>query len=315
MTKPSPTRRPHPSEQGFALLAVLFLVALMTLSLAIALPKISRQIQRDRELETMNRGKQYARAVKMYYKKFGFYPSSVDLLVKPTNNVRFLRKKYVDPTTGKDDWKPIYLGHNKAPTVWGFFGVPLGGAGPCSPDLFAGTTSTNTSSTTTPPGSSGSSSAFPSGNARANGAGCEGPDLNPPDPSTTAGATPPANQNAANGGTPDSTSGLNGQTFGGGPIMGFSPKSPKQSILVYKKKSHYNEWEFVFDPAAEQIMMQSTGGGLTPNGMPGSSGSPGNPGGPGNPGNPGIPGNPNLPGSPTGGTTGGNSGTSPSPSQ
>ena len=38
--------------------------------------------------------------------------------------------------------------------------------------------------------------------------------------------------------------------------MGFSPGSPQQSILVYKKKNHYNEWEFVYDPLAEQMMMQ-----------------------------------------------------------
>jgi type II secretory pathway pseudopilin PulG len=265
MTEPSPSRRPHPSEQGFALLAVLFLVALLTISLAVALPKISKQIQRDRELETMQRGKQYARAVKMYYTKFGYYPSSVDVLVKPTNNVRFLRKKYTDPTTGKDNWKPILVGRNKAPTVWGFFGVPLGGAGACAPDPFAGTNPTTTptaappTSSTTQPSPSGGSSAFTSPNSRATGAGCDSPDLNPSGtPATTAGATPPAGTNAANTNSPDSLSGLNGQTFGGGPIMGFSPNSPKQSLLVYKKKFHYNEWEFVFDPAAAQMMMQSS---------------------------------------------------------
>jgi hypothetical protein len=56
--------------------------------------------------------------------------------------------------------------------------------------------------------------------------------------------------------------------------MGFSPGSPKQSILVYKKKNHYNEWEFVYDPLAEQMMMQggNTGTIGTPAaGMPGSS--------------------------------------------
>jgi len=49
---------------------------------------------------------------------------------------------------------------------------------------------------------------------------------------------------------------LSGQTFGGAGIIGFSPNSPKQSIMVYKKKNHYNEWEFVYDPLAEQMMMQ-----------------------------------------------------------
>lgn len=44
--------------------------------------------------------------------------------------------------------------------------------------------------------------------------------------------------------------------------MGFSPPSDKQSILVYKKKNHYNEWEFVYDPLSEQMNGGSFGGGL-----------------------------------------------------
>ncbi len=43
--------------------------------------------------------------------------------------------------------------------------------------------------------------------------------------------------------------------FGGGGIIGFSPNSPKESILVYKKKKHYNEWEFVYDPLADQMVV------------------------------------------------------------
>ena len=69
---------------------------------------------------------QYRRAIQLYYRKFHAYPPNVDALVK-TNNIRFLRKKYIDPITGKDDWKPIMFGQNKAPTAMGFFGQPLAG--------------------------------------------------------------------------------------------------------------------------------------------------------------------------------------------
>ena len=92
------------------------MLALLILSLALPCPVSARQIQRDREIETMHRGKQYVRAVKLYYKKFGDYPPNVDALVK-TNEIRFLRKKYIDPITGKDDWKPIRFGQNKPPTA------------------------------------------------------------------------------------------------------------------------------------------------------------------------------------------------------
>ena len=45
-----------------------------------------------------------------------------------------------------------------------------------------------------------------------------------------------------------------GQAFGGGGIVGFEPASPKQSILVYKKKNHYNEWEFTYSPLSDMGM-------------------------------------------------------------
>ena len=51
----------------------------------------------------------------------------MDALEKSTT-VRFLRQKYVDPLTGKSDWRLIPVGQNKT-TVKGFFGQPLGGLG------------------------------------------------------------------------------------------------------------------------------------------------------------------------------------------
>jgi type II secretory pathway pseudopilin PulG len=234
------------------LVAVIFLLALFTIALAVALPKVSKEIQRDRDLETMQRGKQYARAVRMYYKKFNAYPPNVDALVKPTNNIKYMRKKYVDPTTGKDDWKPVRYGQNKAPMAMGFFGQPMGGTGGCSANTLGTTTSQSSSSS----GGTSSSSTSSSTNCATTGLNTSS------DTSSTTGGTPPTDPNAANTNTTSSsttgptgsTTGLNGQTFGGGGIIGFSPNSPKQSILVYKKKNHYNEWEFVYDPIIEQMI-------------------------------------------------------------
>ena len=50
------------------------------------------------------------------------------------------------------------------------------------------------------------------------------------------------------------------QTFGGGGIIGFSPASPKQSILTYKKKNHYNEWEFLYSPLVDQMRQGGNAG-------------------------------------------------------
>ena len=252
--KPAPIRRsPNPSEEGFTLLAVIFLVALLTIALAIALPKVTKEIQRDREIETMHRGKQYARAVKLYYKKFGAYPPNVDALVK-TNNIRFLRKKYIDPMTGVDDWKPVLFGQNKAPTAMGFFGQPLTGStvagiGPSGGNGVAGASS------------AGSSSFFGSSIFGASGSKADstGGSTNGSSDSSSAsnGGT---NASSTSGSTGSSSTGLTGQTFGGAGIIGFSPGSPKQSILVYKKKNHYNEWEFVYDPLADQVTISGNTG-------------------------------------------------------
>jgi type II secretory pathway pseudopilin PulG len=87
------------NEAGYVLLAVIFLTVILLISLAIAAPKMARSIQRDKELETIHRGEQYKRAIKLYYQKFGSYPTSIDQLVQ-TNQMRFLRKKYTDPLTG-----------------------------------------------------------------------------------------------------------------------------------------------------------------------------------------------------------------------
>ena len=107
-------------EEGFLLLGVLFMILLVMIALAVAAPKIADSIRRDKEQETIHRGKQYARAIQMYYNKFGRYPNTIDQLVK-TNNQRFLRKRYLNPMTGKDDWRIIHNGEQKVPSM-GLFG-------------------------------------------------------------------------------------------------------------------------------------------------------------------------------------------------
>jgi type II secretory pathway pseudopilin PulG len=268
MRTATPTRlTPKPSEEGYILVAVMFMLALLIIALTVAAPRIAKSIQRERELETMHRGKQYARAVKLYYKQFNTFPPNVDALVK-TNEIRYLRKKYIDPTTGKDEWKTIPYGQQKTQTL-GFFGQPIGGA----PMAGAGLNGNNGLAGATPIGGSsvvgfiGSSSvstpiggSTPTGSTDAgSGASAAGTST---DPSNGSGST----NSSGTGGTASSTgTGISsststfgpqtGQTFGGMGIMGFSPTSPKQSILVYKKKNHYNEWEFLYDPVADQLMM------------------------------------------------------------
>jgi type II secretory pathway pseudopilin PulG len=240
-------RRPKPSEEGYILVAVIFMLAILMISMMVAAPAIKKDIQRDRELETMQRGKQYARAIKMYYKKFNAYPPNVDALVK-TSNIRFLRKKYIDPTTGKDEWKPVRLGQNKTPTAMGFFGQPMAGS------TMAGIGSSGGNGVTGATTLGSSSSIFGSSSSATGTTSSSGTTTDSGSTSST-DATSSSTSSSATG-----LSGQTGQTFGGVGIIGFSPNSPKQSILVYKKKNHYNEWEFVYDPLADQTVISSGSG-------------------------------------------------------
>jgi type II secretory pathway pseudopilin PulG len=234
------TRRCRPSEQGYLLAVLTLMVALLVMSLAVAVPIVRKEIQRDQEVETMHRGQQYVRALQLYYRQFHSYPTNIDVL-EDSNQLRFLRRRYADPLTGKDDWQPIYFGQNKAPTALGFFGVPFGLDG------------------------------LPVAGAGSGGV---------PAASLSLGATP-ANSGSAgsdNSSTSSSGSGSTEQPLGGGPIIGFSPISTKQSILIYKTMNHYNEWEFVYDPYADWGMRGQLISQPNP-GPPPNAGSPGfNPG-------------------------------------
>jgi len=249
-----PMDRPPTHEEGYVLLTTVFAVALIMLSLSLALPVMRRDLQREKEIETMNRGKQYARAVQLYYRRFRTYPPSIDALIE-SNGIRFLRKRYIDPITMQDDWKPIQLGQNKAPTAMGFFGQPL------TMGAAVITASTSPDGAESPDSMNSTDSELPSD-----------PDAN--DENDTGSD----NEDSSAGSGSDAGSAMQGQVFGGAGIIGFSPASHKKSILVYKTKNHYNQWEFVYDPLADwglrgRVPVE------TPPGPPTNSGSPGfNPG-------------------------------------
>jgi type II secretory pathway pseudopilin PulG len=250
------------SEAGYVLVAVLFLVALILIALAVAAPRIAQSIQRDRELELVHRGEQYKRAVKLYYKKFGAYPSSIDQLVN-TNQIRFLRKRYTDPMTGKDDWKIIHQGEQHVPAM-GLFGQPLangtapGTAGSSVAGLGSnGVTAGGLGSTT----GTGFGSTPQSGTTGTGQSGTDGSQNGTTGSSGFGnGATGPGSSGFGSG-----TSGSTNPTFGGGPIVGFAIPNTKASIKEYKQQKHYNEWEFVYNPLEEQMQAGTLFGGAAQN--------------------------------------------------
>jgi type II secretory pathway pseudopilin PulG len=96
-------------ESGFALLLVFAMAATIALLMYIELPRVAFEAQRNREQLLIERGEQYKRAIQLYFRKLRTYPPSIDAL-ENTNNIRFLRRRYADPLTGKDEWRLIHIG-------------------------------------------------------------------------------------------------------------------------------------------------------------------------------------------------------------
>src|SRR5580704_10934814 len=94
-------------ERGFAMLIVFLLAAAIALMLYQQMPRVAFESEREKEELLQSRGKQYVRAVTLYYKAFQKYPTKIEDL-ENTNNRRFLRHRYVDPMTGKDEWRLIH---------------------------------------------------------------------------------------------------------------------------------------------------------------------------------------------------------------
>src|SRR5215472_15849650 len=98
-------------EQGYVLLTLLLIIALMAILAATLVTDIKFSIKRDREEEMIHRGVQYSRAIRAYYRKFNRYPAKIEDL-ENTNQMRFLRKRYKDPLTGKE-FRLLHYGEAK----------------------------------------------------------------------------------------------------------------------------------------------------------------------------------------------------------
>jgi type II secretory pathway pseudopilin PulG len=266
------------SEDGFILLWVIFLAVLLLIALAVAAPRVAISIQRDKELELIHRGQQYQRAIQLYYRKFGTYPTSIDQLLN-TDNIRFLRKRYKDPLTGKADWRLIHLGEAKVPPM-GFFGKPLSGLnGPTSiGSPIGGGVGTPATGTAGSPnsGTSGFDNSFGSSAFSSSSFGSSGFDSTGSTGFSNNTATSSANANSgsnssnSSGDSKTDAAGFNtgntgkdaagfttednsGANIGGGPIVGVGIPVPKPSLVAYKKQTHYNQWEFVYFPIEDQM--------------------------------------------------------------
>ncbi len=95
-------------ESGFAMLLLFAMAAAVAIMLYRELPRLVFESQRIREQDLIMRGEQYRRAIQLYVRQFKKYPASLDDLER-TSNIRFLRRRYKDPLTGKDEWRLIHI--------------------------------------------------------------------------------------------------------------------------------------------------------------------------------------------------------------
>jgi uncharacterized membrane protein YgcG len=104
----------HSSERGFALLLIFLMAAVVAIFMYMELPRAAFEAERQREERLVDIGKEYRRAIQLYVRETKKFPADLDDLAKQTNNKRFLRHKYIDPMTGKDEWRLIHANQTGA---------------------------------------------------------------------------------------------------------------------------------------------------------------------------------------------------------
>lgn len=280
-----------PGTKGYALLFVLFLTALVIIGASTAVLDSLTEGRRAREADMIWRGKQYQRAIGLYYKKFGRFPTKLDDLVKVQNGeLRFLREAYANPMNRKDGtWRFIYV--TPAGQLIGSvqylslqqmalldqqrrMGLITGPTG-----AQAGTDASDNSDNGSgaQPGTASGGTGSPNTNS-ANGAFGQAPgstnlQVQPQFPGQTPqqfqlqqqGNPSLFGQQPQGGGNPTGGIGIqessgstdaNGQVIGGF-IIGVAGVQDKPSIKVYKGGATYKRWEFIFNPL-EQVRTLGT---------------------------------------------------------
>jgi hypothetical protein len=106
-----PVRREHGSpEAGYAYIMALFLMLAVIISSQVVMQNLATQGRRRREENTIWRGNQWARAIRLYYHKTGHYPQSIDDLETGVPDYHFLRSAAIkDPMDTDGTWRFIYV--------------------------------------------------------------------------------------------------------------------------------------------------------------------------------------------------------------
>ena len=238
-------------DSGYMLLVLMIAVAVLTITMLQVGMNYRRSILRDREVEMIHRGVQYERAVQLYYRKFGSYPTSIEQL-ENTNKIRYLRKRYKDPISPDGQWQIAHLTDIK---LTGFSLTAVAGApaaGSAGLTGAAGTTATAAANASQANSNIlGSTASGAAQNADGTSAG------------TGTGSTAVQTTGSSGTGPADTTGGASangaGPLLGGGPMLGVISKSKAEGIHSFNDKTHYNEWYFIYVPTQDKPGVQLTG--------------------------------------------------------
>ncbi|HEX5482357.1 MAG TPA: hypothetical protein VFZ08_06995 [Terriglobia bacterium] len=245
LSSPEPGRlaaRLGVGNRGYALVAVMILVTVLLISLTASLPGVYQEGQREREKEAIFRGEQYARAVYLFHRQYGRYPSSVKELIGNGNGTRFLRQAYRDPLSPNGRWRFIHA--TAAGLLIDSWNQDVMGAG-----------KKKNSSQTSEQGSNAPSGATsglgsPSAPGSSSGLGPSsfslGSSLEQSQQGKKKHKHPPSScdQSQSQGLGSDSSEAQTGILLGAF-IVGVAPCNNRQSIRVFNDKTHYEEWEFL----------------------------------------------------------------------
>ncbi len=100
-------------DSGFAMLFVFLMAACVAITLYMEIPRVAFEAERQREMLLVDRGNQFKRAIQVFVtdktnNPMHRYPSSLDEL-ESFNGHRYLRHRYLDPMTGKDEWRLVHI--------------------------------------------------------------------------------------------------------------------------------------------------------------------------------------------------------------
>ena len=311
----------HPRERheeaGYALVMALFLAMAIIIGAQVMLHNLATDGRRQRESEEIWRGNQVIRAIRIFYRKTGHYPQTMDDLQKGLPGVQFLRPEAATDPMNKDDgsWRFIYvngagqiIGSVRYASLQQMALIDLNGGklpGAQQGTAAGSSNESNESSSGEQQLASQQESTQGAQQAGQGGQQSSAQAPQPQQPNQPFGAPPPApsssnggntlglGTSAASGQVPASV--LQAQPTGpvdgpvlGGLLTGVASKIDHPSLKVYKGGKTYQQWEFIWNPLEDQGRVLQNG--LAPQGQQpgvalpianpnggGTSGTPGNP--------------------------------------